>query len=250
MLIPSSQDVARRAENLKSLLEDDLNAREFKVLRSDVVPDFTLLVAKPNFKSLGPKYRDGMKKLLAALERSDAAQLRTELQKGNAIVTAGTDRFVLEPDDVEFEESLPDNLSSAECKIGRVYVDVTRTRELEAEGLVRDVIRRIQVMRKEMNLNVEQRVDLMIQFSDREAADLAGMFSDHLSTETRSSKTQLVGPDSKAEWKPFKYVKEWEIEDLRIKVGMTAMKAAPKPVSRAKAPPAKSGRKPRSPRSK
>ncbi len=250
MLIPSSQEVARRAENLKSLLEDDLNTREFVVLKSDVVPDFTRLVAKPNFKSLGPKYRDGMKKLLTALEKSDASKLRTELQKGDATLTAGSDRFVLESEDIEFEESVPDNLSIAECKIGKVYVDVTRTRELEAEGLVRDVIRRIQVMRKEMDLNVEQRVSLMIEFSDSESADLARMFSDQLATETRSSKTQLVGPESQAAWKPFKYVKEWEIEDLKIKVGMTPIQVVQKRASHAKAPPAKSGRKTRSPRSK
>jgi hypothetical protein len=105
-------------------------------------------------------------------------------------------------------------------------------------------------MRKEMDLSVEQRVDLMIQFSDGESANLARMFSDHLSTETRSTKTQLLGPESQAEWKPFKYVKEWEIEDLKIKIGMTPIQAAPKPASHAKAPPAKSGRKTRPPQSK
>jgi len=250
ILIPSSPDTARRAENLKSLLEEDLNTREFLVLKSDVVPDFVRLVAKPNFKSLGPKYRDGMKKILAALEESDTSKLRTELQKGKAVVTLGNEKFVLEPEDIEFEESLPDDLSYAESKVGKVYVDVTRTRELEAEGLVRDVIRRVQVMRKELDLNVEQRISLVLQFSDSESVDLARMFSDHLAAETRASKTQLVGPESKTAWKSFQHVKEWEIEDLRVKVGMSPVQTVPRPASREKAPQARSGRKPRSPRSK
>jgi len=250
MLIPSSQDVAKRAESLKPLLEGDLNTREFLVLRSDVMPDFTRLVVKPNFKSLGPKYKDGMKKLLSALEKSDALKLREEVQKGKAVITAGSDKFVVEPGDVEFEETLPDHLSLAECRIGKLYVDVTRTRELEAEGLVRDVTRRIQVMRKELDLNVEQRISLLIQFSDNESVGLAELFSDHLATETRTSKMQLVGPDSDVSWKPFKYVKEWEIEDLKLKVGMTPMQVVREPASHGKAPQAKSGRKKRSPRSK
>jgi isoleucyl-tRNA synthetase len=183
--------------------------------------DFTQLTVKPNFKSLGPRYKTKMKQLVAALQKVDAAKLRDDLETGKAFVKVGKDKLELVPGDVEFEESTADHLSFSDSKVGKVFVDVTRTRELEAEGLVRDVTRRVQVMRKELDLKVEQSVDLLLQFSEREAMELTMMNEEYLANETRAENLELVGPEAKPKWKSFKFVKEWEIDDLTLKVGMS-----------------------------
>ncbi|GAH05257.1 unnamed protein product, partial [marine sediment metagenome] len=152
----------------------------------------------------------------------DAVKLRADLEKGKATVKVKGKKLELVQGDVDFEESLPDHLSYADSKIGKVYVDVTRTKELEAEGLVRDVTRRIQVMRKEMDLKVEQSIDIVLHFSDNESVELAKMFEDHLKNETRAVTLDLVGPDIEPGWKKYSYIKEWEIDDLKLKVGMAA----------------------------
>jgi len=250
IVLPTSPEVAKRVESLKPLLSGDLNTRNLEVLPAGSVPDFTRLVVKPNYRTLGPKIKAMMTGLMAVLETADLTKLRADLQKGQAVLTVDGKDLTLAPEDLDFEESMPDHLSFADSKIGRVYVDTTRTEELEAEGLVRDVTRRVQVMRKEMDLNVEQRIRLAVMFSDKESVELAQMFSDYLATETRATKMQLVGPQARPGWKQFAYVKEWELEDLKFKVGMSPEPQAPKAVPRKRARPAESGRKRRSAQSK
>ncbi|MFW9964598.1 MAG: isoleucine--tRNA ligase [Candidatus Sifarchaeia archaeon] len=218
--IAESKETAKRAESLTELLKDDLNTREFEVLLTDVMAEFTTLKVKPNYKTLGPKYKRMMKQLVSALENVDAVKLRTELEKGKATVTVDGEKLSLERDDVEFEETLPDHLSYADDKIGKVYVDVTRTRELEAEGLVRDVIRRVQVMRKELDLKVEQSIDVVLMFSDDDSIELSKLFEAYLANEIRADSLDMRGPSAKPKWKEYSYVKEWDIDDLKLKVGM------------------------------
>ncbi|TFF92474.1 hypothetical protein EU546_07510, partial [Candidatus Thorarchaeota archaeon] len=220
MLVPDSEETAARARSLKDLLLDDLNTRDFEVVESDVMEDFVQLSMKPNYKALGPRLKDKMKDFVELLDTLDAEELRSDLEDGEAIVEVGNETVTLEPGDIEFEETMPEGLSSSESKIGRVFVDVTRTQDLEAEGLVRDVTRRVQVMRKELDLNVEQALDLVVEFSDDESVRLAEMFEDYLANETRADELRLVGPKSEVSWKDYDYVKDWEVDDLTLKIGM------------------------------
>jgi len=165
-----------------------------------------------------------MKQLVAQLQKVDAVKLRDDLEKGKAIIEVSGKKLELVQGDVDFEESLPEHLSYADSKVGKIYVDVTRTKELEAEGLVRDVTRRVQVMRKELDLKVEQSIDIVLHFSENESVELAKMYEDHLKNETRAVTLDLVGPEREPSWKKYSYIKEWEIDDLKLKVGMTARK--------------------------
>ncbi len=222
-LIAQDKETSKRAESLKELLLDDLNTRDFEAVLTDVLAEFTQLSVKPNYKALGPRYKDMMKQLVVQLQKVDAVKLRDDLEKGKATLEVKGKKLELVQGDVDFEESLPEHLSYADSKIGKVYVDVTRTKELEAEGLVRDVTRRIQVMRKEMDLKVEQAIDIVLHFSDNESVELAKMFEDYLKTETRAVTLDLVGPDREPGWKKYSYIKEWDIDDLKLKIGMSAM---------------------------
>jgi isoleucyl-tRNA synthetase len=221
MFLPEDKETRKRAESLRDLLLADLNTREFEVLKTDVMEEFTRLSVKPNYKALGPRYKGKMKALVDALEKADAARLRSDLDSGKAHISVEGESLELVSGDVEFEESMPDHLSFSESKLGKVVVDVTRTRELEAEGLVRDVTRRIQVMRKELDLSVEQTIDLIVQFSDDESVELTKMYESYLSNETRAETLTVEGPKAKLNWKQYSYVKDWEIDDLKMKVGMS-----------------------------
>ena len=73
-----------------------------------------------------------------------------------------------------------------------------------------------------MDLKVEQSIDIVLHFSDNESVELTKMFEDHLKNETRAVTLDLVGPDREPGWKKYSYIKEWEIDDLKLKVGMAA----------------------------
>jgi hypothetical protein len=75
-------------------------------------------------------------------------------------------------------------------------------------------------MRKELDLKVEQSVDVFLMFSDDESVELSKMYDTHLANEIRADSLEMKGPSSKPKWKDYSYVKEWEIDDLKLKVGM------------------------------
>ena len=74
---------------------------------------------------------------------------------------------------VTFRELPPVNLFSAEFSQGFVYVDMLLTPELEAEGYAREIIRRIQDMRKEVDLHVEDKIRAIVDIESKPILDLA-----------------------------------------------------------------------------
>ena len=73
---------------------------------------------------------------------------------------------------VQFRELPPENLPAAEFSRGFVYVDITLTPELEAEAYAREIIRRIQDMRKELDLRVEDQIRAVVDIESKPILDL------------------------------------------------------------------------------
>ncbi|WP_456421046.1 DUF5915 domain-containing protein, partial [Thermococcus sp.] len=83
------------------------------------------------------------------------------------------------------EEKLPDFFVSEEFEGGRVFIDKTLTRELLAEGLAREFVRRIQEMRKRLDLDVNDRIVVTIETSE-ENRELLKENLDYIKKETRA----------------------------------------------------------------
>jgi isoleucyl-tRNA synthetase len=95
-----------------------------------------------------------------------------------------------------------------------LFLDTTITPELEAEGFAREIVRRIQSMRKELDLNVEDKISTEIKV-DSEQKKALKEWEDYIGKETRSKKITYVD-------KPAgKLVKKWEIDELLIEIGIS-----------------------------
>jgi len=100
--------------------------------------------------------------------------------------------------------------------LGFVYVDVTLTPELESEGYSREIIRRIQDMRKELDLRVEDRISAVVDIESKPILDLAMRQKEHIASEVRAAKFELgLGLELKG-----KLVKDWEIEGVCVRIGI------------------------------
>lgn len=97
---------------------------------------------------------------------------------------------------------------------GTLFIDFTVTPEIEAEGYAREVIRRIQQMRKDLKLNVEQFVDCTIAAEPR-LSGLLETWKDHISSEVRAKTLSFVGEASGSD------VKEWEFTGQKVVIGIT-----------------------------
>ena len=116
---------------------------------------------------------------------------------------------------VEFKEIPPENLSAADFSKGFVYVDVALTPGLQAEGYAREIIRRIQDMRKEMDLRVEDQIRAVVNVDSSKILDLVIGQKGYIANEVRASELEMgQNLDMLGE-----LVKDWEVEELKLRVG-------------------------------
>ena len=117
---------------------------------------------------------------------------------------------------VQIKELPPQNLPAAEFSRGFVYVDITLTPELEAEGYAREIIRRIQDMRKELDLRVEDQIRAIVDIESKPILDLALQKKEHIASEVRAANFQLgLGLELQG-----KLVKDWDIEGVCVRIGI------------------------------
>ncbi|MFA6805635.1 MAG: class I tRNA ligase family protein, partial [Candidatus Methanomethylophilaceae archaeon] len=97
---------------------------------------------------------------------------------------------------------------------GRIFIDFEVTPEIEAEGYARELIRRIQQMRKDMKLNVEQYINCDVK-AEPYLLELFETWRDHISTEVRAKKLTFTdSPDGQE-------VKTWDVTGKDIVIGIT-----------------------------
>ncbi|HUI39400.1 MAG TPA: DUF5915 domain-containing protein, partial [Methanothrix sp.] len=138
---------------------------------------------------------------------------------GEALITFEKKNYSVTRDMIEFRELPPENLSAAEFSGGFVYVDVLLTPELEAEGYAREIIRRIQEMRKELDLRVEDQIRAVVDIESKPILDLALLQKEYIASEVRAAQFELgLGLDVKGT-----LVRDWEIEDVCVRIGVAGI---------------------------
>ncbi|MCX8176069.1 MAG: DUF5915 domain-containing protein, partial [Candidatus Bathyarchaeota archaeon] len=123
----------------------------------------------------------------------------------------------LSREDFDILEVLPDYVSKENFTYGSIFVDVTRTPEIIAEAFARDVVRRAQLMRKEMGLNVEDYVNALIGCESAESIGLLKSMENYLKTELRIKQLDIVRIEDVKQGRNA-YVKDWDVEDEKVKI--------------------------------
>ncbi|MEM2878447.1 MAG: isoleucine--tRNA ligase [Candidatus Hadarchaeales archaeon] len=109
----------------------------------------------------------------------------------------------------------PQESLTAETPSGRIAVDTVITPELRSECLAREVVRRLQMMRKEMGLGMEEKVDVEVGVSERESMNLLAMQQQYISREVRARGLKIAHQD---QVKGEGYLKDWNIDDERFRM--------------------------------
>jgi len=171
-------------------------------------------MAKPNYSNLGPRFKEKAKIILGKIESWDKIELYEELMKNQEIVIdLDTEKIKLTKDDFETIEKEKEHAAFAEAEDMTLFLDTTLTPELEAEGFAREIVRRIQSMRKELNLDVEDKISTEIKINqDRKKA--LKQWEDYIKGETRSKKIAFV------EKPTGNLVKKWKIDELEAEIGI------------------------------
>ncbi|MDX2053437.1 MAG: isoleucine--tRNA ligase [Polyangiaceae bacterium] len=152
-------NVRRAIAHMADAISGELNVKEVVAIADD--SELCSLSAKANFKRLGKRLGPKMKVLAAAVETLDAATI-ARLERGESLELEGE---VLTLEDILLTRSaLPGNASETAEGV-TVVLDTNVTPELAAEGLAREVVSRVQNLRKDADFSVSQRISLHIAAS-------------------------------------------------------------------------------------
>ncbi|RLF73345.1 MAG: isoleucine--tRNA ligase [Thermoplasmata archaeon] len=199
------EEVLQDEELLKIAL-GELNVKEIKPVREE---EILKRRASLDARRAGPRLRGAMKAVMEELEGMDPEKVYDILSKEGSIMLAGE---TLTMDDFMVEEALPGNLKLGEEGGLKVYLDTVIDEGLRREGLAKEIVRRIQVMRKDMNLPYDATIKVWLK-GDREMEDAARSLSEYILKETLS-KSLVVGEGGGS------YSKEWEVDGLNLFIGI------------------------------
>ena len=178
-------------ENLKDMegiLKEEMNVKEIIFASND--DSFVKKIAKPDYSKIGPKYKEEAKKIANLIETTPIEELK---EKG------------IDEEDYIIEEVPKEGYEVSSIDGNKIALYIVITPELKKEGFAREIVRRIQEMRKKMNLEMEDRIITTIGIDE---GRLKG-WEEYVKNETRSSEIIYDTPSNGI---------EWEIEGEKIKI--------------------------------
>ena len=189
-MIPVANDeMKKQLEKIKHLIMSEVNIKDIEFLSAD--NNILVKSVKPNFKTLGKRYGKQMKQISAYFANMSQEEIHA-YEKNN-----GTH---LDVDGVDVELTLEDALISTQDIPGwavtsqdnfTVALDMTITEALFNEGLAREIVNRVQTLRKNSGLEVTDRIAITIEQNEKIEAAIRD-FSNYISTETLANSIESV----------------------------------------------------------
>lgn len=172
IMVPVADEATRRLmESISNLVLTEINVKELKIV--DNGAGVLVKRVKPDFKKLGPKFGKQMKAAAAALTSLSQAEIASLESQGFIELTLDGNSRRVELADVEvISEDIPGWLVANEGSL-TVALDVTVTDALRREGLAREIINRVQNIRKERDYDITDRITLTFAPADGLAEVLA-----------------------------------------------------------------------------
>ena len=207
-VVSQDENVLNAVEELTDIIKDQSNAKEVLCASEFEKLSFN---AKPNLKILGPKLKGDMGKVVKGLKSADGNQIKAELEANGSVVIEGIE---LSSEEVLFDSELPDDFVSSEFEGGNVFVNTNITPEIKQEAMARELIRRVQDMRKDLDLDVEANINVNVETS-AEFKDLIVPQSEFISHEIRA-KSLIISDTEECSKDSDVYTKEWDIEGEKV----------------------------------
>lgn len=166
ILIPTLSE-AEKAEILAvaNLIKHEVNVKEIEFI--DDASGILVKQIKPNFRALGPKYGKQMKDIAAVINGFTQQDIQAFERQGTKEIILDGEKLTLTLDDVEITSQDIEGWLVASSSTGLVVaLDATITDELRAEGIARELVNRIQNLRKDTGLEVTDRIRILLQQQD------------------------------------------------------------------------------------
>jgi isoleucyl-tRNA synthetase len=225
VVVTGSGTVKDAVERLNTVCRDRANARKVSVVMGRW--DRIGWHAEPVMKALGKGFGKNSFKVKGLIEAADGNHLKAEIEAGRTVpLVSSAETFEIGAEHVTFSEKLPPGIFSAPMQDATVYVDVRLDEGLETEGYEREVIRRIQEMRKQLDLVVSDSISAEVLVHDPRVHGLLSKDS----VSIIAAEVLATGPGREVFFtflkqgdtlKNHDLLKDWEIEGATGTVCMT-----------------------------
>jgi isoleucyl-tRNA synthetase len=190
MMIPvSNQEFQKQVEGVKSLVLNEVNVKGIEYITDTA--GILVKRIKANFKVLGPRYGKLMKEVSSAINGMDQEEIAKFEKERSFRIEAGGESIQLTLEDVEIiSEDIPGWLVANEGSI-TVALDIGISEELRMEGVARELINRIQNIRKESGFEVTDKISVLIEKHEliNEAVKIHGRY---IGSQTLASSVSLT----------------------------------------------------------
>ena len=164
-LITSNQELLASLRKQAQLIADELNVKEVELHSEE--GKFVQWMAKPNFPVLGKKIGKLMPQAQKTITGFDKKQILA-LASGHTVkIEIGGEPLELEPNDVQIERKVREGIAAGNEGELTVALDTALNEELLEEGLARELINKINTMRRDMEFEVTDRIEIKLQTTDR-----------------------------------------------------------------------------------
>jgi isoleucyl-tRNA synthetase len=217
VVVTGSDEVKTALEGLNDLALNRANTRTVRVVTG--AWNRILWQAEPVMRAIGPEFGKEGPKVKALIESADGTALKAAIERDGK---AQIDDYEITARHVTFAEALPEGVFAAPMKDATVYVDVTLTPALEAEGYAREVIRRIQEMRRQLDLNVDDFIVAAVDVADERVASLIAEeeWQKEIAGEVRAA-ALTVRRNGEKPAEPFALEKDWDVEGVQMRIGIS-----------------------------
>jgi isoleucyl-tRNA synthetase len=190
IMIPvNSAEQRAMLEAIRNLVLNEVNIKEMKIVDSS--EGIFAKRVKPDFKKLGPKFGKQMKAVAAAVAAMSSAQIAEIENNGAVNLDIDGQNASIELSDVEIiSEDIPGWLVANEGSV-TIAIDVTVTPELKMEGIARDIVNRIQNIRKSRGYEITDRINICFAPSE-EADEAITRFKDYIGTQVLASSIEIA----------------------------------------------------------
>ena len=181
---------------LAAFVHDELNVKE--IVFTEELDAFAQVTLKPNFKVLGPKYGKGVQAIAKALATADAMQLKAELEaNGHLQIEVSGEKYTLEESEIDLQTQNREGFFVEVDAKKFVALSTELTHELVLEGMARELVNKIQNMRKEADFNVSDRIRLSLNTSSVLVEEAFEVHRDYILRETLTTEVVEL-PSEKA----------------------------------------------------
>ena len=184
-----NQDQQAHIEAVKDLVLSEVNVKEMKFV--DSAAGILVKRVKPDFKKLGPRYGKIMKLLAAAIAAMSQPDIAEFEKNGSFTFDIDGQQATIEKGDVEvISEDIPGWLVANEGNL-TVALDITVTDELRREGVARELVNRIQNIRKTSGFDITDKIDVYIA-SNAETDQAVKEYRDYMSRQVLANTFEIV----------------------------------------------------------